>query len=374
MQGVFKVGLVGFGSVARVHMNAYRNLRTIRVVAVVDTDPAKITEAKRDFDVPGYPTLDEMLGNVKLDIVCVCTPPAAHEIVVCRCAAARVHVLCEKPLALSVEACERMVRACHENGVRLCYGASYRYLPAIAAARELILKGGIGTVQLLREHLVGGRGPAARGTLRFDHYPRLGPGGSGMGLCDHGIHLIDAFGWLANSHATRVWGRGNISGEVQEPEFLHVQYANGAVGHLLYEDGTFSTDLPQEGIFGWAPGWGIGGTEEEDARSGGWQAHPSSIHVHGSSGSLRIFYYANALFWRDAGGVRQVTVPNRPVPANFSMQLDAFAQAICAGNPTPVPGEVGLEACRILLAAYEGRSVSLRTAIVNAAASSEGAP
>jgi predicted dehydrogenase len=366
VDGVLKVGLVGFGSVARVHMNAYQDLPRIRVVAVVDTDPVKVAEVKRKYDVPGYAALEDMLGQVELDIVCVCTPPATHESVVCQCAAAKVHILCEKPLALSIEACERMIKACQENDVRLCYGASYRYLPAITVARKLILEGGIGTVQLLREQLVGGRGPEGRDTLSFEHYPRLGPGGSGMGLCDHGIHLIDTFAWLADSHATRAWGRGNVSGEAQQPEFLHVQYDNGAAGHLLYEDGSFSTDLPQEGIFGWASGWGISGAQAEDARSGSWQAHPSSIHVHGSRGSLRIFYYANALFWRDAGGVRQVTVPNRPVPANFAVQLDSFAQAIGAGLPTPVPGEVGLEACRTLLAAYAGRAVTLPGPVVGA--------
>ncbi len=56
-------------------------------------------------------------------------------------------------------------------------------------AREMILRGDIGDVLLLREYAVGGISAAKRETLGFAHYPKGGPGGSGMGLCDHGISL-----------------------------------------------------------------------------------------------------------------------------------------------------------------------------------------
>lgn len=348
---VLRVGLVGFGAVARVHWRAYQGLRTIQVVAIADMDPRKAATASKECRVKAYGSVEEMLREEALDITCVLTPPAAHEQIVSVCAEAGVHVLCEKPLSLSVESCERMIRICRENEVRLCYGASYRYLPAMLAAREKIARGDIGEVLILRESAVGGSGVKHRGTLDYGHYPKGGPGGSGMGLCDHGIHLIDAFSWLTNLGVTRVWGRGNISGERQLPEFLHLEYANGAIAELLYEDGTFSTDLPVEGIFGWAGGWNLG-ENDPDSEGGSWQAHPGCIHVHGTEGSLRIFYYANTLFWHNNEGLRQVRVTDEPFPQNFSKQLDAFASAIRINGETPVPGEVGLEAWRVLQNVY----------------------
>lgn len=368
MDKVLRVGLVGFGAVARVHLEAYQSLNGIEVVAVADTDPEKLADAAREHQLAGFSTIDEMLDAAALDIACVLTPPASHEESVRRCAAAKVHALCEKPLALSLDACERMIAVCREYGVRLCYGASYRYLPALVIARDMIQRGDVGQVLVLRECAVGGNGPSNRGTLGFAHYPKGGPGGSGMGLCDHGVHLIDAFSWLIGSSVTRAWGRGNIAGEEQRPEFAHLEYANGAIGELLYEDGTYSTDLPQEGIFAWSSGWNVGVERGIHSHPGAWQPNPGCIHVHGTRGSLRIFHYANALFYRDNTGVRQVQVPDHPFPANFSRQLEAFSEAIRGGGPTPVPGEVGLEACRTLLGVYARQEPSIVAGVGTATA------
>ena len=64
----------------------------------------------------------------------------------------------------------------------------------MATAQALIRSGAIGDILLMREQEVGGSGPANRHRMGFAHYPKGTPGGSGFGLVDHGIHLIDAFG------------------------------------------------------------------------------------------------------------------------------------------------------------------------------------
>ncbi|HEX4241315.1 MAG TPA: Gfo/Idh/MocA family oxidoreductase [Steroidobacteraceae bacterium] len=360
-----KVGIVGLGEVARIHLKAYRELQGIQIVGVADVNPARVEWARELLRVPGYPTLAELLRSHDLDVVCVLTPPATHEELVCACADAGVHVLCEKPLSLSVPSCERMIEACRTKGVRLGYGSSYRFLPALTTAREMILRGDIGEVLLLREYAVGGMASAERGTLGFEHYPKGGPGGSGMGLCDHGIHLIDVFPWLMNTETIAVSGRGNISGEPQRPEYAHMEYANGAMGQLLYEDGTFTTTLPTEGLFAWGGGWNVGGGKA-DAPAGAWNPDPGCILVHGSTGSLRIYHYSNILFHRSATGVRKVRLPDKPVPSNFAMQLEAFIEAIRSGLPTPVPGEVGLDAARTLLGVYAGTGVPVASSVRHA--------
>jgi UDP-N-acetyl-2-amino-2-deoxyglucuronate dehydrogenase len=348
-----KVGLVGFGRVARVHVDAYRECDEIVLVSVAENDSAKLDQARRELGIPVYSSSAEMLQSEVLDIVCVLTPPASHEELVCEAAGAGVHVLCEKPMSLTVQACERMIEACRSRNVRLCYGASYRYLPALTTARQMILGGEIGEVLVLREYMVGGTTRAKRSTLDFQHYPKGGPGGSGMGLCDHGIHLIDIFPWLMDSAVTAVSGRGNVSGEPQRAEYASLEYANGAIGQLLYEDGTFTTTLPTEGAFAWGGSWN--GSSGLNAGGGGWNPDPGCIHVHGTMGSLRIYHYANLLFHRSESGVRQIQIPDRPVPHNFTMQLEAFIEAIRSGAATPVPGEVGLEAVRTLLGIYDSR-------------------
>jgi len=348
MADPLRVGLIGVGAVAMVHLEAYRGLSQVHVVAAADSNPQRLAEVAGREGLRGYASAAQMLASESLDIVCVLTPTAAHEAAVLECARAGVHVLCEKPLSLSVESCERMIAACQAHGVQLCYGASYRYLPAVAKARELILSGALGEILLLRESAIGGNGPAGRGTLGPHHFPPGGPGGSGMGLIDHGIHLIDTFSWLMESPIRSATGRGNVSGAAQRPEYMVMEFENGAFGHLTYEDGTFATELPGEGHFSWGGGWDVNGL----TAPGGWQAHPGCIHVHGTLGALRIFHYGNHLYRCDAQGMRQVAVPEGAMPGNFSRQLATFAEAIVAGQPAPVPGSVGLQACRALLSIY----------------------
>src|SRR5690606_27364285 len=110
-----------------------------------------------------------------------------------------------------------------------------------------------------KESVIGGSGVEHRQTLPPHHYPTGGMGGSGMGLVDHGVHLIDTFSWLMDSKVVLALGRGNITGEAQRPEYAHLEFQNGAIGQLLYEDGTYSTDLPAEGIFSGGASWGVSG-------------------------------------------------------------------------------------------------------------------
>lgn len=344
-----RIGFIGLGNVAHVHAEAYRAHPGLELVAGFDVDPARTRTFCDQHGITDFSSLEDMLKEERLEVACVLTPARFHEQAVLACAAAGVNVLCEKPLALSVDACDRMIGACREAKVSLCYGASYRYLPALAKAKELIDSGEIGELLVLRESAVGGTGVASRGTMGSVHYPDGGPGGSAMGLIDHGIHLIDLFSWLTGAPVTRAVGRGNVAGREQQPEYLVLEFANGAIGELIYEDGTFPSELPSEGIFSWGRGWDVGGL----APLGQWQPHPGAIHVHGTRGALRIIHYGNALFLRNQTGLRQIKVSDDGAPAHFALQMKSFIEALRAGQPAPVSAEVGREACRLVLSVYE---------------------
>jgi glucose-fructose oxidoreductase len=257
-------------------------------------------------------------------------------------------VLCEKPLAPSLADAEAKLAACRRGGVRLSYGASYRFLPALVKARELIQAGAIGDPVLVREYEVGGSGPDSRAVFPSGHYPLGGPGGTPMGLVDHGVHLIDAFTWLMGSPIRRVMGRGNVSGEVLAPEYLVAEFENGAIGHLLYDEGTYPTGLPAEGCFSWGASWDAQGFHP----GGTWTASPGSIHVHGTRGALRIFHYADALFLIDGNGPRQIALEGKPAPGHFAAQMDAFAASLLGLGGDWTPGKAGIDALRTIEAIY----------------------
>lgn len=344
-----RVGLAGAGAVARMHMAAYRGSRVVEVVAFAEIDAGRRAAFAAEFTLKPYDSIGAMLKHERLDLVCVLTPPANHSTAVRECADAGIHVLCEKPLAVDARTADELMKYCTAKSVRLAYGASYRFLPALRRARSLIAEGAIGEVRLMREQEIGGEGLAHQQELGPQHYPKGGPGGGAMGLVDHGIHLIDIFAWLTDSSVTSAFGRGNVSGGPQDVEFALLGFNSGAIGQLTYFDGTFPSDLPNEGIFSAGEGWSANGM----VQAGAWNAHPGSISIHGTTGTLRIFHYANALFLISADGTRQIALEGGPAPLHFRGQIEAVARALRDDTDFPASFDDAVQALRVLDALYE---------------------
>lgn len=343
------VALIGLGDVAQAHLRAWGRQSGLRVLGGADPSATAREATASRFGITTWADHHEMLAAIKPDLVCVLTPCSLHEAHTLDAAAAGAHVLCEKPLTLSLASAERMQQACDAAGVSLHYGAVYRHMPAVRRARELIQAGAIGEVLLVRELLVGGRGPETHQPLSPVHYPPGGPCGAGMGLVDHGIHLIDLIPWLLGSGIVAAQGRGNRVGEPAGVEWMHFQMASGAVGQLTYHDGTWPTELPNEGLFSAGEAWGL---DAQIVPAGGWQRDAGCLHVHGTRGALRIFHYANALVLTTAEGQRLVPLEGEPPPAHFGAQMLAVLDAVRRGEPPPTPAAAGREALRWLLSLY----------------------
>ena len=344
-----RVGLIGLGEVGQIHLEAYAASSFVEVVAVAEISAERRSSAEIASGIALYESHQTMLQNEKLDIACVLTPAATHAQIACDCADAGIATLCEKPLAHSAEAAQTMADHFALRGIPLGYGSSYRHLPAIIKAREMILAGAIGAVTSVRELCVTGRGPAVQRPFSFAHYPEGGPGGTGMGLVDHGIHLLDILPWLIGSPVVSAWGRGNRSGGPLQAEYATLKFANGAVGQLLYDDGTWPSTLPNEGVFSKGASWDLDGP----LPPGRWDSNPATIHVHGTQGAFRIGYYANALFYRNQSGVSEIKITGDPAPAHFCRQIECFVADV-HNNQRPTPGtDDGIRALKILEAIYD---------------------
>jgi predicted dehydrogenase len=343
-----RVGLIGVGAVGAVHLEAYTQAVGVKVVAAADIDAARLTMLAARYGFEPYPDHRQMLAVAALDIACVLSPASLHAAMVADCAAAGVPVLTEKPIAPSVAEAEAMVAVCREAGVPLFYGSSYRYLPAVRAARDMIRADAIGDIVLIRESAVGGSGPANQLPYGAVHYPAGGPGGTGMGLVDHGVHLIDIFAWLINSPIVSAFGRGNVSGGVLRTEYALLEFSSGAVGQLLYDDGTWPSQLPAQGLFSAGSGW----THSGLSSPGLWEAEPGFIEVHGTKGALRVYHYANALYLRNREGLRQLPLPDYAAPRHFTRQIEAFASNLALGEEPETPAEAGVQAVRVIEAIY----------------------
>lgn len=356
MTARLRVGIVGLGGVGRLHLEAVQTSPRLQLVGGADPVPAQRSWAEAR-GCPTFVDLETMLAAAAPQIVCIASPASLHEAHVLSAAAAGVPALCEKPLTLGVESARRMIQACERGRVELFYGASYRHLEPLRQARAIIATGAIGDVVLMLERLVGGTGAAAREpALGPLHYPLGGPGGGGMGLVDHGVHLIDSFAWLSGQQVVAAYGRGNIAGDAPAPEFAVLDFGGGAQGHLLYDDGTFPLDLPGEGAFSRGDGFQLAGISVP----GQWDPSPGTISVYGTRGSLRILHYAGYLYQSDRDGIREVSVTVRPPAYQFQRQLEVAATDLREGSRHAARGEEGRQALAVIEAIYRSHALGRR--------------
>ncbi|OII13379.1 Gfo/Idh/MocA family protein [Curtobacterium sp. MCBA15_008] len=146
-----RVGLIGGGGIATFHIAGYQqHADVIRITAVADAVAATAEARGAELGVPHFTDYVEMLERADVDAVDICLPHHLHRDAIVAAARAGKHVLCEKPLCLTPEEARDVQAAVTEAGVTLMCAHNQLFLPAVAAAKELIDSGALGTVYEVR--------------------------------------------------------------------------------------------------------------------------------------------------------------------------------------------------------------------------------
>jgi predicted dehydrogenase len=148
-----KAAVVGTGGAARLHAAAYAKGEHTRLVAVVSGDRARADAVAAEFGGCGYASMEEMLDRERPDVVSVATLEWDHEAPVLAALAAGAHVLCEKPMAHTLAAGERMVEAALRAGRSLGVNYNYRIVPSHVLIKQELERGGFGRVGLFSAHM-----------------------------------------------------------------------------------------------------------------------------------------------------------------------------------------------------------------------------
>jgi UDP-N-acetyl-2-amino-2-deoxyglucuronate dehydrogenase len=227
-----RVGIIGCGTIARSHVSALRGVAGVEVVAVVDVDAGRAHDFAAAHGIPrAYGDADTMLA-AGLDAVTVCTPHGAHEAGVLAAARHRTHVLCEKPVALTVAQANRMIAATAAAGVRFGVLFQRRFWPAAMRIRQAIAGERLGTP------ICGG--VLARFNRDADYYAepwrgRRATEGGGV-LMTQAIHHVDLLQWFMGP-ARRVTGRcatlvhGGLV-DVEDTAAAVVEFASGGIATI----------------------------------------------------------------------------------------------------------------------------------------------
>jgi len=189
-----RIGIIGAGRISHVMCAAHAQVPESKLQGVFDIVGEAAERLARKFDIPcRYDSYQEMLASDEIDAVLVCTPTFLHEQIVVDAAQAGKHVFCQKPMALTLEQCERMNRAAEENGVILQVGFMIRFTPPFVEVKERLDSGEIGDVIAIRSAVFGWEP-----TAEWFYDPNKGGGL----LIDTIIHTFDLYRWYAGEVAT----------------------------------------------------------------------------------------------------------------------------------------------------------------------------
>lgn len=239
---MIRVGIIGCGRIVELgHIPAFSDLRkNYRVVALADPAPEQLelvssVLAKAGLPQPAiYQDYRRMLEQEQLDAVDMALPHFLHHRAVLDAAEARIPIITEKPLAVSVAEAEEMISACRRNRVPLFVLHNYLWGPACAKAHELVRAGAIGKPFLMRsEGLGGGHWP---GTNAYDPDWRTKADKAGGGcLIDNGYHNLYSVRALLQSDVESVFAcvqTYNREINVDDTALLMLKHRNGATSSV----------------------------------------------------------------------------------------------------------------------------------------------
>lgn len=144
----YRVGIIACGNIAQLHLRSYRSIPNVEVVAGADISPQTRERWQRELGVPRmYATAQELLEREKLDIVSICTwPPLRPEMTELACNHGVRAIVAEKPMAVDLAGCDRMIAAAERAGTVLIVHHQRRFRSRFVKAKELIDSGAIGDV------------------------------------------------------------------------------------------------------------------------------------------------------------------------------------------------------------------------------------
>ena len=189
-----RTAIIGCGKIGHTHALALSTLGESELVAVCDDQLSRVQAfAERYGGAKALDSVPDMLSSLDVEAVTICTPHPLHEERCVQAAKAGAHVLIEKPMASSLEACDRMLEAAHKHGIKLGIGSQRRLFEPVQRMKADINAGKIGTPILGTFSMFSWRDQAY---YEFDPWRGKGATEGGGVLVNQSPHQLDMLQWL----------------------------------------------------------------------------------------------------------------------------------------------------------------------------------
>lgn len=337
------VAVVGLG-MGRHHLNCYRDCPEANVVAICDVDETRLAKVGDEMGIKKrFTQAEELFAMPGLDAVSIATPNFLHAPQTIAALKAGLHVMVEKPMAMTVAEAESMVAASKAAGKQLMMHFNTRFHESSRWARQIVDAGLVGEVYFGRTGWLRNRGiPGLGGWFTTKSKSGGGP------LIDLGVHRLDLALWLMDyPEPVAVSGStyAQLGEELAKRQGKPMDVEDLAAGFVRFANG--ATLLVQASWAGNFP-------KREDGFT----------TLTGTKGGLNLYnegegYQFAPRAYQEIGGTLVEIAQKQPLPPETAQS--AFVRSILAGKPNPAPGEHGLKVQKILNALYqsaaEGREI-----------------
>ncbi len=314
-----RVGIIGLGTMGRQHAEAYQQMDDVQISVVYDHHLERAEAFAQEFGATMARNIDEFLQGC--EIVDICTPTYRHAEHALAAIEAGKAVVCEKPLARTLQECERIVEAVRQHNTLFMPAHVLRFFPEYRTAHQMVKAGALGTIAAVRMRR-GGDFPLTKSDWYADFDK------SGGIIMDLIIHDLDWVRWTLGE-VERVYARSLTFRNLPHLDYTLVtmRLRSGAIAHI---EGTWCDPSGFRVSF-------------EICGDAGMVEYDSAQMV-----ALRV---ARRVEGGQAGGVE---VPESPAVQNpYYLELRHFIDCYRTGNPPEISVEDGFEAVRLTLAAIE---------------------
>ena len=338
----FRVAIIGCGGISQTHLEAYKQIPEVEIVAGVDISDDALERMETKWGLPKealFKDWNEMLKTIKPDGVDICTPNGVHKAPAIDAANAGCHVLVEKPMAMNVAECEEMIAVAKKNNVKLTVGFQQRYTPYTDFFMNAKEAGTFGDIMFVKVQALRRRGIPNWGVFGQKELQGGGP------MIDIGVHIIEAAHYFMGSPkpvavSGNIWTYlGDKPSEVTSPwpnwDYKTYTVEDLAIGQVRFENGaimqiesSFCAHIKED-----VHNFTFMGTK------GGGSWNPTEIYT-------------------DQGGSMVNMTPGY-LPSNsdwyklFAKKIKNWVQGAMEGTELKAPGEAGLAIQKILNGIYD---------------------
>ncbi|MGV3520116.1 Gfo/Idh/MocA family protein [Luteitalea sp.] len=338
-----RVGFTGGGNITDTHIRAVQGVDGLQAVGVCGPNAAKVGALAAREGLISAPSLSSLLDQTPLDIVCIGTPSGVHADEIALAAARGCHVLCEKPLDVTLQRVDTAIEAVERAGVSLGIFFQDRCTPAFLEARDAIAAGRLGRVLLVDARVKWYRAPEYYQTAAWRGTAGLDGGGA---LMNQGIHTVDLLLYLLGD-VVEVQARAATALHaiaVEDTLVASIVFASGALGSF-------------------------------QATTAAWPGYPRRVEITGTEGTLVIEHDRIAGWDLRSGHVDGTTLTSATKSASTAVVADAtphrrvvedFVAALRDRRRPACDGREGRRSIALAEALYESARSGALTRIATA--------